>query len=45
VQNIENADMSFYALYRHYAGDIVRPGATGDLDDFDMVITGAKINF
>ena len=47
VQNIESADMSLYALYRHYGGDITANGngVTGDIDDFDMVITGAKINF
>ncbi|MGE3228338.1 MAG: porin [Hyphomicrobium sp.] len=45
VQNIEAADMSFYAVYRHYEGDITDGGATTNLDDFDMVITGAKINF
>jgi predicted porin len=45
VQNIENADMSLYAVYRHYAGEIEDGGVTTNLDDFDMVITGAKINF
>jgi predicted porin len=51
IQNIEAADMSLYAMYRHYEGDITVNGNTGSgfvnggLDDFDMVITGAKINF
>ena len=49
IQNIEAADMSLYAMYRHYEGDVVSNGTsgvtTGGLDDFDMVITGAKLNF
>lgn len=45
VQNIESADMSLYAVYRHYAGEIEKAGVKRDLDDFDMAITGAKINF
>ncbi|MGE0024889.1 MAG: hypothetical protein AB7S70_14805 [Hyphomicrobium sp.] len=45
VQNIEAADMSFYAVYRHYEGDIPDGGATTNLGAFDMVITGAKIDF
>ncbi len=37
-------------MYRHYEGDVVFEWrqwliTTGGLDDFDMVITGAKINF
>jgi hypothetical protein len=45
AQNIENSELTFYALYRHYGGDIVVSNVKSDLDDFDMVITGAKINF
>ncbi len=49
IQNLEAADMTLYAMYRHYEGDVVSNGTsgvtTGSLDDFDMVITGAKINF
>ncbi len=47
VQNIENAEMSFYTLYRHYAGDVLLPSNSSfsELDDFQEVITGAKINF
>jgi hypothetical protein len=48
VQNIEAADMSFYAVYRHFEGDVTAGGSaltTGSIDEFDMVITGAKINF
>lgn len=48
AQNIESADITFYALYRHAEGDFINKGLAatpGNLDDLDMVITGAKINF
>jgi hypothetical protein len=45
VQNIERADMSLYALYRHFDGEFADAGDKTNLDAFDMVITGAKINF
>lgn len=46
VQKIDNADMSLYAIYRHAEGDFTTStGVVHKLDDFDMVITGAKINF
>jgi predicted porin len=45
VQNIESADMSFYAVYRHFDGEFTDAGTPTNLDAFDMVITGAKINF
>lgn len=46
VQNIEAADMSLYVVYRHAEGDFVdSAGVKRGLDDFDMVISGAKINF
>ena len=47
VQNIENAAIDLYAIYRHAEGEYVA-GPTGVLtpiDDFDMVITGALIKF
>jgi predicted porin len=45
AQNVEAADMTFYALYRHFDGDFTAKGKVSDLDALDMVITGAKINF
>ncbi|HYD15757.1 MAG TPA: porin [Hyphomicrobium sp.] len=45
VQNIENADLSLYAQYRHFDGDFTDAGAKTNLDALDMVITGAKMNF
>jgi hypothetical protein len=45
IQNIENADLSLYAQYRHFDGDFVDAGTKTDLDAFEMVITGAKMNF
>ena len=46
VQGIEKADMVLYVLYRRSSGDFVNSAGTRfDLDDFDLVITGGKINF
>lgn len=45
AQNIENAELTLYALYRHFDGDITKGAVNSDLDALDMVITGAKINF
>ena len=45
AQNIENADLTLYALYRHSDGDITTGAGKIGLDAFDMVITGAKMNF
>jgi predicted porin len=46
VQSIESADMSLYVVYRHAEGDTTNSAGTKtSLDDFDMVISGAKINF
>ncbi|MEQ1652194.1 MAG: porin [Hyphomicrobium sp.] len=45
AQNVEAADITFYALYRRYDGDFTKGAARTELDSFDMVITGAKINF
>lgn len=47
IQNIEAAAMDLYVIYRHAEGD-VRVGTAAvntELDDFDMVITGARIQF
>jgi predicted porin len=51
AQSLESAEMTLYAVYRHYQGEFVGDGGAGspaglnEIDDFDMVITGAKINF
>jgi broad specificity polyphosphatase/5'/3'-nucleotidase SurE len=47
VQNIEAAAMDLYVIYRHAEGDYVKTGAatSTNLDDFDMVISGARIQF
>lgn len=46
VQAIDNAAMDVYVMYRHADGDITNSiGTTADLDAFDMVITGARIQF
>lgn len=45
AQNVEAADITFYALYRHFDGESTQAGVTTDLDGFDLVVTGAKINF
>jgi predicted porin len=48
AQNIENAETTLYVVYRHYDGEFVGRGAFAghrDIEDFDLVITGAKINF
>jgi len=46
AQGIEKADMLLYALYRHGDGEYVKAsGALTKLDDFDLVVTGAKMNF
>jgi predicted porin len=46
VQNIEAADMSLYLVYRHAEGSFLdSANVRRSLDDFDMVISGAKINF
>ena len=45
AQNVESADMILYAQYRRASGEFTKGAATSKLDDFDMVITGAKINF
>ena len=46
IQQISAADTLLYVVYRHADGETTNnAGATVDLDAFDMVITGAKINF
>lgn len=46
VQNIESAAMDLYVIYRHAEGDFTNgQGVKSDLDDFDMVISGARIQF
>ncbi len=46
MQNIEAAAMDLYVIYRHSEGDFTNAAGTNfDLDDFDMVISGARIQF
>jgi predicted porin len=48
AQNFESAELTLYAVYRHYEGEIVALTAGNprrELEDFDIVITGGKINF
>ena len=47
VQNIEAAAMDLYVIYRHAEGSFLRrlQGAKTNIDDFDMVISGARIQF
>jgi predicted porin len=46
VQNIDNAAMDLYVIYRHSEGDFTNAqNVKTSLDDFDMVITGARITF
>lgn len=46
VQNISSAAMDLYVLYRHAEGDMTSVnGNSRSIDDFDMIITGARIQF
>lgn len=46
VQNIENAAMDLYVIYRHAEGDVTDfDKRNTNVDDFDMVISGARIQF
>ncbi|KAB2919832.1 MAG: hypothetical protein F9K29_04380 [Hyphomicrobiaceae bacterium] len=46
VQNIDAAAMELYAAYRNYSGDVsVASGAAVQVEDFQMVMTGARIKF
>jgi predicted porin len=44
VQGIDAAAMDLYLIYRHTEGETTT-NALGTLDDFDTVITGARIKF
>ncbi len=46
VQNIEAAAMDIYVIYRHAEGDYIdKNGDPKSIDDFDMLISGARIQF
>lgn len=46
VQNIEAAAMDLYVIYRHAEGEYTATNnANVSLDDFDMVMSGARIQF
>jgi hypothetical protein len=46
VQNIEAAAMDLYVIYRHAEGDFNDKNNTlTNIDNFDMVISGAMIQF
>ena len=46
VQNIDSAAMDLYVIYRHSEGDFTNGSNKNfDLDDMDMLITGARIQF
>ncbi|MFA5952373.1 MAG: porin, partial [Hyphomicrobium sp.] len=47
AQKIESADLTFYAVYRHFDGEFkaTPAAATTEFDALDLLITGAKINF
>jgi predicted porin len=46
VQNVDAAAMDLYVIYRHADGEITNDvGTKIGLDNFDMVITGARIQF
>lgn len=45
VQNIDAAAMDLYIIYRHSEGELTNATTTGDIDDFDMLISGARIQF
>ncbi|MBA2127792.1 porin [Hyphomicrobium methylovorum] len=46
IQTIDAAAMDLYVIYRHAEGDVTNSAnATVELDDFDMVMTGARIQF
>ncbi len=46
VQNIDAAAMDLYVIYRHADGDVTNfGGLNAKLDNFDMLITGARIQF
>ena len=45
VQNLEGAAMDLYVIYRNASGEATTGGVTNNLDDLDMVIAGARIQF
>lgn len=45
AQGIDKADLLLYALYRHGDGEYSTLAGVTNLDNFDMLITGAKLNF
>lgn len=46
VQNIDAAAMDLYVIYRHAEGDVTTfNGDKTGVDDFDVVISGARIQF
>ncbi|HMN36098.1 MAG TPA: porin [Hyphomicrobium sp.] len=45
AQEIENASLVVFALYRHTDGDFTTGAVQTEFDALDMVITGARINF
>jgi predicted porin len=45
VQSIESAAMDLYIIYRNSSGDFAEAGLKSKFDDFDMVMTGARIQF
>lgn len=45
VQNIDAAAMDLYLIYRNASGDATVGGVKTNLDDLDMVIAGARIQF
>ena len=45
VQFLDEANLTMYAIYRHYDGDHRSASNTIDLDPFDTVILGAKFDY
>ncbi|KAB2911502.1 MAG: hypothetical protein F9K29_22345 [Hyphomicrobiaceae bacterium] len=45
VQNIDAAAMELYAAYRNYSADITVGATDARIEDFQMVMTGARIKF
>jgi predicted porin len=46
VQNVDAAAMDLYVIYRHSDGEVTNgSNVTTTLDDLDMVLTGARIQF
>jgi hypothetical protein len=49
VQKIDGAGIDFYAAFPHSTGEVTGltggPAGTVELDDFDMFVTGARVQF